>query len=344
MPTLGKLTNGASTTAILDADGDNLWGSVHTPTESMVVTALSTRFAVSAGSVNWRGAIYDDVAGVITNRLAVTADANATNTTAQFNSALFTGGNRITLTAGTPYWLVNHWESPAGGNMTLYRDATANLRRTGSGDTWSDGSPATFPGPVTLSGPIDCFVTGYSIDGANYPETTANDATVGTQDWANVGSPGNAGIQDSRTSRVDLNAQTSKYLKATAFNFSIPAGSVIKGITAIITLDDGAGGVTGCIDDSSVRLTTGGSYVGDDKARAAACLIDGASTITYGGPTDTWGRTWTVAEINASTFGIGYSGAEADGIAEGIEIDYITIAIDYVSGGHSLRQLMGVGF
>ena len=176
MANFGKETDGASTTTINDADGDNKWVSTATPSSSGTVTSLTSRFSVTAGSVNVRGIIYSDNAGAPGTLLAVTDDGNFTNTTEQANSLNFTGGNQISIVSGTPYWIGLHWQSPAGGNMTLSRDATANLRRTSDGtDTFSGGTDSGFGTPSTLSGPVDTYVTYSTASGpANLKSFSTN--------------------------------------------------------------------------------------------------------------------------------------------------------------------------
>lgn len=160
MANFGNETDGASSTTILDADGDNKWVSSASPASSGTVVSMTHRLHVTAGSVNVRGIIYSDNAGAPGTLLAVTDDGNVTGTAEAAVTLNFSGANIISITSGTTYWIGLHWQSPSGGDMVLSRSATANLRRTSDGsDTFTGGTATDFAGPSTLSGPVDTYVT-----------------------------------------------------------------------------------------------------------------------------------------------------------------------------------------
>ena len=190
MSTFGETGNGASSTTVADADGDNLWVSSGTPASSGVVVSLTSRFHVTAGSVNWRGVIYSDNAGEPDALLAVTDDGNVTATSEQENTLNFSGANLISVVASTAYWIGTHWESPAGGDLVLSRSATANLRRVANGDVFAGGTATPISAPTTtLSGPVDTYVT-YNSGPANLKSYNtnlkANVKTINTNPIANV--------------------------------------------------------------------------------------------------------------------------------------------------------------
>ncbi|KKL46711.1 hypothetical protein LCGC14_2342830, partial [marine sediment metagenome] len=62
--------------------------------------------------------------------------------------------------------------------------------------------------------------------------------------------------------------------------------------------------VSGGVTDDTVRLFVGGSPVGDDKAFDSTFT---SGVRTYGGSSELWGLTPSVAQVNASDFGIGFS-------------------------------------
>ena len=172
MATFGKITNGASSS---NDTVDNKIVSQATPGSGGTVVSLTARIWVSAaGTCNWRGVIYSDTAGEPDALLAVTDDASFTNTTEAENTATFSGANLITLVSGTPYWIGVHYQDPGSVDFTISRDATATLRRTGDGDTWTGGATNPFGTTNVLSGPIDVYVT-YTEGGAAGP---ANVKTV----------------------------------------------------------------------------------------------------------------------------------------------------------------------
>jgi type IX secretion system substrate protein len=124
---------------------------------------------------------------------------------------------------------------------------------------------------------------------------------------------------------------TSEYLTATGFNFSaIPAGATILGVTAtiqherqtLLTLD-----VTS--NDNIVKLIVGGSIVGTNMA-SATNWGNSEETFTYGGPTNLWGNTLTLAQVQASNFGIAFSEKMVISAVLGLGLT-LTDAVNYIS-------------
>lgn len=108
--------------------------------------------------------------------------------------------------------------------------------------------------------------------GPNSPGTLVDDASIGTLPW---GSPNNAAISDN------------SFASAT----------------------EDAGSSADPIWDNAVRIVKGGSIGSTDKSTGVNwASSDPNSYIRYGGSSDLWGETWTVAQINASDFGIALSG------------------------------------
>ena len=122
---------------------------------------------------------------------------------------------------------------------------------------------------------------------------------MGTQAWTN---PGNAAVFGGSSATISTNASvTSHYLKCTNFGFSglIPAGSTIDGIELIVGRN---GGVFGTAKDNAVRLVKGG-VIGTTDKKSATNWPQSVAAATYGGVSDLWGDTWTIADIESSGFG-----------------------------------------
>ncbi len=105
--------------------------------------------------------------------------------------------------------------------------------------------------------------------GANGPGTAVDDSSVGTPPWLN---PTNALVSDDVYSSV-----------------------TVAGVDQIT--------------DNSIRLTKAGSFVGTSQGNQFDPSHWPAveAFITYGGMSNLWGTTWTAAEINDSSFGVGIS-------------------------------------
>lgn len=166
--------------------------------------------------------------------------------------------------------------------------------------------------------------------GPQNPTAATNGA--GSRPWGN---PTNCyASDDSRAihTHTFTGASTTNALIASGFDFSaIPSGATIDGI--VLDVERSCSNTAGSPRDSSVRLTKDGStFVGSDKASGTTWPTTDAYT-TYGGVADLWGTTWTLAEIQASTFGVAVS-AQRDAVKGFVEvrIDHIRITVYYTGG------------
>lgn len=152
----------------------------------------------------------------------------------------------------------------------------------------------------------------------------ANDTSYGTEAWVNVN---NAKVSDNSRAVATLINQTSNYLKATNFGFSIPSGATIDGIEIKIerlcTGDH-------CTDGDRARIVKSGTIGSSNK------IVTWPSTEaiqTLGSSTDLWGETWTVDDINASTTGFVVAAKDVDGGENNIfSVDHITMTVYYTEG------------
>lgn len=130
------------------------------------------------------------------------------------------------------------------------------------------------------------------------PGLGSNDPTIGFQAWANpteISTPGSPYA----TVSIIHNSIYSNYLKGSLYGFSIPSGASILGIEVSITrMYSGHPNVL----DNVVSLVKAGVPAGNNKKSALPWTTSLAS-VTYGGPTDLWGTTWSPAEVNAEDFG-----------------------------------------
>jgi len=134
----------------------------------------------------------------------------------------------------------------------------------------------------------------------------------------------------------DLCFEASDWLRATNFNMGVPAGSTINGI--VVEFDRYA--PFGNAKDDSLRLRVTAGQKGDDKETEILWATSDTDTYdVYGGSTDKWGVTWTVAEINSSDFGVDLSVFET--VCDGwhIYVDHIRIKVFYTeSAGAGITQ------
>jgi len=114
-------------------------------------------------------------------------------------------------------------------------------------------------------------------------------------------------------------------LDNTNFGFAIPADATIDGIEVSVDRYMDAGGAT----DYFIKLFKAGTLVGNNKSTGAVWPASDTDTyVTYGGPTDLWGTTWTEADIENTNFGVALC-AQATVVRTDVHVDHITITVYY---------------
>ncbi len=171
--------------------------------------------------------------------------------------------------------------------------------------------------------------------GPNSPSTAASIANGTVIVWAN---PNNSLASDNSYSTVANSGSDSEYLRVTNFGFSIPSGSTINGVvveieqkgSAAFSVSDGINSLT----LNSHKLIKSGSPVGTSKrTNTMWSATDGY--VTYGSSSDLWGTTWTIAEINDSSFGFQGSAHMYGKSLVTASIDHIRITVHYTAGAAS---------
>jgi len=162
--------------------------------------------------------------------------------------------------------------------------------------------------------------------GPNNPGSVGNDPEVGNMSWNNT--------TDAKSSNNDRSFSTAlvlgditNYLVATDFGFSIPSYAIVCGIEAEI--EKRATGLLESVNDHSVMIVNGEEVVGTEHA-VGGIWPSSDTYYTYGSPSDTWGVTWTAAEINSPGFGVAIS-ANLFGITvlPSSQVDHIRITVYY---------------
>ena len=143
------------------------------------------------------------------------------------------------------------------------------------------------------------------------PTIAVNDAAIGTVDWLIEGV--------SATTSAPLAAQTTHFLKATGFGFTIPVGATISGISVSVQ-KVAATSELAPIVDAGVRLVknVGGvaTVQATDRSDPSTPWFNTPQIAVYGGETDLWGAVWAAADVNDPKFGfaIAASGSGASGV------------------------------
>lgn len=119
---------------------------------------------------------------------------------------------------------------------------------------------------------------------------------------------------------------TTYWLRATTFGFTIPAGATIDGIKVEIEKRANDYGV----EDLDVKIVKAGAEAGTDKGQTGVEWPLTDTYYTYGGTTDKWGLAWAATDINASNFGVSISANffYMEGSARAY-VDHIRITVYY---------------
>ncbi len=158
------------------------------------------------------------------------------------------------------------------------------------------------------------------------PSTAIVDTSVGTSTWANAA---NVEVNDaSYATSLLASGQTSNYLEATGFGFSIPPGATILGITADIERKGSSS--TNFIKDNEVRIVRDDGTFGSQNKANSVNWPTSESYHSSGGPSDTWGENWTPAMVNSVNFGVVISAMASGGtVNRTASVDTIRLTVYY---------------
>lgn len=179
--------------------------------------------------------------------------------------------------------------------------------------------------------------------GPSFAGTGADDSSVGTVTWSN---PTNVTASDNTRANVTTTtaSETSHYIKATNFGFSIGGGTVDGILCEVEQFGTFVGG-SSVPNENSIRLVNGaGTIIGDNKSTSAA-LPNGSGNeafVSYGGSADTWSASLTPSDINDTDFGCVYSvDLNSDGAddSDGF-VDSIRITVTHSPGVGGRRRII----
>jgi hypothetical protein len=161
--------------------------------------------------------------------------------------------------------------------------------------------------------------------GPNSPGNVSSVAFDLTQSvWGNVDG---AKTSDNNYATSAPLANGTGYLLAGTFGFAIPSPAQITGIEA--TVEKGSAAAT--VSDLRVRIVKGGVVGATDRSDADPWPTTD-TIVTYGGPNDLWGETWTAADINSIDFGVAIA---AQDTLDNARVDHITITVHYELCGNT---------
>jgi len=132
--------------------------------------------------------------------------------------------------------------------------------------------------------------------------------------------------QESSVALIMVNNPYRDQLLASNFQFEIPSGAKILGISFSIRE---AAGSENMIADYSVRALSNNLAVGLDRGHTKAWTTEFHPEI-YGGAADLWGTSWTADAVNATGFGVALTPLYLDAAGnERAYVDFISATVTY---------------
>jgi len=171
--------------------------------------------------------------------------------------------------------------------------------------------------------------------GPNSAGTGGNDAAVGTVAWSTTSNITNS---DNSYATCSLSSgQTSNYLTATNFSFSIPGSATISDISVAMERSHSSAVVS--IVDSSVRIIKGGT-IGSYDASSGFTWNNSDAYQSY--TPGLWSESWTASDINSSTFGAAFSATYSGGLGSTtLRGDHVRITVTYIDNG-VIKQMWSI--
>lgn len=150
-----------------------------------------------------------------------------------------------------------------------------------------------------------------------------------------------ANLNTSNDVRASSSAGVTSTAEVDTFTFGVPSGKVIDGIEIVGEFRSNTAGDTATLT-FSLSWDNGGTYT-STKSDTITGTTD--VTRTYGGATDTWGRSWTDTEFANGTFQVKIQGSNSNAIRV-CQLDYMAVKVYYSDPSTSRAgrlSLLGVG-
>lgn len=195
---------------------------------------------------------------------------------------------------------------------------------SGSGDAGggSSGTPAT-PSEAGADASGGCTPSGMVETVTASPGEAADDARGGTIAWT---APQNVRLPDALSAKINLSGTVvSHWLLASHFAAAVPPKALVRGFTVKVKR---SAGFADEIADEGVALVRAG-VPGQTKRISPGTWPARVEVATYGGATDTWGASFTDAEVRADDFGVAFAVRGAPAYQEDAWVDHIELTVHF---------------
>ncbi len=180
---------------------------------------------------------------------------------------------------------------------------------------------------ITIIFPLISPAAFADTNGPKNAGTAIDVSGVGTKTWWTTD---NITSEGSPYSNVTLSfGETSHYIQAKNYGFSVPDGATINGVTVQVNRKWSANTLSLGVRDSTVKLIKAWSIIGNNKAATGTTWGTTFNTVTYGWSSDLWGTTLTPADINNGNFWVAFSVTTNAILDRTATIDSIKIIVNY---------------
>lgn len=130
--------------------------------------------------------------------------------------------------------------------------------------------------------------------------------------------------------------------RANTFNFTIPGTATINGFELLIERKRGNTGTGSCVDNT-IQICNISTPVGTNKSTGTAFPTTDTN-ITYGGPTDMWGLSYTPSDVNSANFQvqIKVDTSVTSGTVEA-QFDLVQMTVYYTAGASGKKRSVSGG-
>lgn len=166
-------------------------------------------------------------------------------------------------------------------------------------------------------------IDGMTTVGPLFPGTIGTTG-AGANVWVNTNNLKSSTDSSAVSTFQFIGLQTPK-LSCTDFGFAIPSGATITGIEFEFNRK---AGLASDVEDAEIKVV--GATGTSSDAAAAGFWPTSLTSITYGGASDLWGKTWTADDVNSSSFGIEITcGNTSANPFSGASADFLTATVYY---------------
>jgi choice-of-anchor B domain-containing protein len=254
-------------------------------------------------------------------------DTYPTSNTATFNGAwgvypFLPSGN--ILISDIQRGLIVVREQSAGPTPTPTITRTPTVTLTPSNTPTATNTPS----PTSTSSAGN---TGFLSAGTNAAQTSSSGDNNGFEVNASNAHTDGGGVAQDVNSGTNSNASCTANSKDKHrfydFNISLPAGAMVKGIEVRL---DAFADSTSSSPKMCVQLSWNGGTTWT-SAKQTPTLTTSEATYILGSPTDTWGRTWTLANLSNANFRVRVIdvASSSGATARDFSLDWISVRVSY---------------